>query len=467
MSEDKNLCTQYKYHKHKIILTLSAMRNYASDLKKTRDVFYFELSEQSFFENLLKTIKENNFQKIMIHEILDSFFEEEFRNFCQFHQIPLEFLPSQSFINPLSDFSEYLQTVKKPFLKTYYQRQRIKHKILIDSQNKPLGGQWSYDEDNRKALPLDIKIPHIKWDYSSHDPILEDVKKIVDVYFSDHPGNSENFFWPNTRALALKALEDFCQHRFHLFGPYEDALTNKSHFVFHSGLSPLMNIGLITPQEVIDTILSIPDIPMSSREGFIRQVIGWREFIFGIYKNFKKTLENSNTFSHTSLMTKDWYQGTLGIPLVDEAIKQAQNIGYCHHIQRLMVLSNTMLLCRIDPKEVYKWFMEMFVDAAEWVMYPNVYGMGQGSDGGIFATKPYICGSNYLLKMSGSKPKERLPWMDIMDGLYWKFMSDYKDIFIKNPRMSVMYRQNLSSDKYLKLFELAENFIHKVTFEKP
>ena len=199
-----------------------------------------------------------------------------------------------------------------------------------------------------------------------------------------------------------------------------------------------MNNGLITPREILNIILSnriVEKIPINSLEGFVRQIIGWREFVRGIYQNYSYELESRNFYKNKRKLTKDWYLGTTGIDPIDDAIKDILKYGYAHHIIRLMYLSNIMNLAGIDPKEIYKWFMEMFVDSSDWVMSPNVFGMGTYSDGGIFSTKPYICGSNYIIKMSNYKKGE---WSAIVDGLYWSFISKNIKSIEKNPRMTMV-----------------------------
>lgn len=247
------------------------------------------------------------------------------------------------------------------------------------------------------------------------------------------------------------------------FGPYEDAIEEKSPFLFHSVLSPLLNCGLITPHELIDeALLAANRIPINSLEGFIRQVIGWREFVRGVYKKFSEKEEDSNFFKHHRNFTSDWYNGTTGIIPLDHVIKKAWRYGYCHHIERLMMLSNIMLLSELCPREVHRWFMEMFIDSADWVMGPNVFGMGQFSDGGLFTTKPYICGSNYILKMSSFKKDD---WCDVLHGLYWRFIDKHRDFFNSQKRLSMMPtmldRIDVQRKKYL--FSRANQFIDAFT----
>jgi len=262
--------------------------------------------------------------------------------------------------------------------------------------------------------------------------------RLVRKRFSSHPGAVDDFQYPVNRQQALKWLENFLVERATKFGPYEDAIHSQHPFLFHSLLSPLMNLGLLTPHEVVESAVKIFEkqkAPIVSIEGFVRQVLGWREFVRGIYRNFSDLQETKNFWGHQRKLNPCWYDGTTGIPPLDDCIRKVQRFGYAHHIERLMVVSNLMLLSEIHPHEAHRWFMEMFIDSADWVMGPNVYGMGLFSDGGVFATKPYICGSNYLLKMS-NYPKG--DWCQVVDALYWNFILKHKAFFAKNPRLSMM-----------------------------
>ena len=238
-------------------------------------------------------------------------------------------------------------------------------------------------------------------------------------------------------------------YRFQDFGFYEDAIVQKESYLNHSILSPLINSGLLQPIEVINKTLIFAQknkIPLNSLEGFIRQIIGWREFIHGMYLYKGRFSRTQNFFNFTRKIPKSFYDGTTGILPIDETIKKVLKTGYCHHIERLMVLGNFMLLCEFDPKEVYKWFMELFIDAYDWVMVPNIYGMSQFADGGTFATKPYLSGSNYLKKMSNYPSGD---WEKIWDGLFWRFVGIQEEFFKKNPRASMMHYsfQKMDEDK--------------------
>jgi deoxyribodipyrimidine photolyase-related protein len=204
------------------------------------------------------------------------------------------------------------------------------------------------------------------------------------------------------------------------------------------------------------------NIPINAAEGLVRQIIGWREFIYGVYWRNMPEYKSLNYWNHKNQLKDCWYDGTTGIPPLDDAIRQSHDLAYTHHINRLMIISNMMNLCRVDPSHMYEWFMEMYIDSADWVMVPNVYGMGTFADGGIFSTKPYICGSSYMLKMSNYKKDV---WCDIVDGLYWKFISDNEEFFKSNPRLGLMVNalKKIKEDRKTRIFNEAESFIDLVT----
>ena len=365
------------------------------------------------------------------------------------------------FLMERQEFKDYLSKNKRPFMANFYKIVRTKMNLLMNKNGTPKGNKWSFDEENRKKLPNTIKVPVISKVKETKETIT--LKKFINSNFKDHPGNTDKFWFPTTRKDASKWLDEFLKERIKLFGDYEDAVTDKSNTVFHSALSPLINLGLIAPEEIIEKLRKIENkVPMNSLEGYIRQIIGWREFMRGIYQNYDQRLDNTNFFNHKRKMKKSWYDGNTGLDPLDHAINNAKNYGWSHHIERLMILANIMNLCEINPKQVYKWFMEMFVDSSDWVMAPNVYGMGLFSDGGIFATKPYICGSSYFLKMMHFK---KGPWCDVMDGLYWKFIDRHKKFFLKNPRLAMMVRvsEKMNKERKTRIFKAANNFIKENT----
>jgi deoxyribodipyrimidine photolyase-related protein len=288
---------------------------------------------------------------------------------------------------------------------------------------------------------------------------------LIDKYFDDHPGQIEDIWFPVNRDQAKLNLKVFLEERIERFGIYEDAMVLENNFLFHSTLSPALNIGLISPDEIIEETLNVfknNNIPLNSAEGFIRQIIGWREFIRGIYQEKSEYQRDQNYWKHTKKITNNWYEGTTGILPLDDCIKTTLKDGYHHHIPRLMIISNLMNMCEVNPKVIYDWFMEMYIDSSDWVMVPNVYGMATYSDGGLMSTKPYTCGSNYILKMSNYS---RGDWCDVVDGLYWRFTEKHRSFYEKNARLNFLTRtlDRLNPDRKKMIFEKAELFIKENT----
>jgi deoxyribodipyrimidine photolyase-related protein len=254
------------------------------------------------------------------------------------------------------------------------------------------------------------------------------------------------------------------QNRFEKFGIYEDAIVANESVLHHSVLSPMLNIGLLVPQQIIHRTIEIStkkQIPLNSLEGFIRQIMGWREFIKIVYEREGIKQRTKNYWNFKRKIPKSFWEGTTGIAPIDITIKKILANGYCHHIERLMVLGNFMLLCEFDPDEVYQWFMEMFIDAYDWVMVPNVYGMTQFADGGLMTTKPYISGSNYLMKMSDYEKGE---WQQVWDGLFWRFMHEHRSFFLSNPRIGMLVHtfDKMSDEKKQVHLSFANQFLQQL-----
>lgn len=466
MREDTELCTHFEYHKLKIMLFLMAMRSHADELRaKKFNVTYQELAKSKlpYEKHLEKWIRDEKIDKLLYYEIEDKFFERRITALVQRLKIEVEVLRTPMFVTTREEFKSYLAKSKRPFMRTFYEQQRKRLKIMVDAKNEPIGGRWSFDELNRKPLPKSVAPPEpfLKLK-SKHE---KDVAALCESLFPDHPGQTENVWFATSRKDAHAWLEKFFHERFANFGPYEDALARHSDFVFHSVITPYLNTGLLTPAEVVQTAIRVANerkLNIASVEGFVRQIIGWREFVRGIYQNYSEKQDEANFFKHKRRLTKAWYDGTTGIEPLDRVIKKAERFGYAHHIERLMVAGNLMLLCEIEPRDAHKWFMEMFIDSSDWVMGPNVYGMGIFSDGGIFATKPYICGSNYYRKMGGYKKDD---WCDGVDGLYWRFVEKHADYLAKNPRLSMMVRtvSTMEKEKKRRLFAAAKELQARIT----
>jgi len=425
-------------HGQRLILHRASMKAWAEGVA---DCHYVEAAEGSGSSSadLLEAALPAGVRRIEMADPVDDVLMRRIRRFADGRGIDLVLHPTPNFLTPPELLEEHTgKQRKKPFMANFYKAQRQRMGILLESDGSPQGGRWSYDEDNRERFPEDHLAPaepKVK-----PGPRVKEATDYVLRRFPYHSGRTEKFHYPVTRTEALAWLDRFLAERFADFGAYEDALSRNHRVLFHSVLTPVLNIGLIGPQELIDRALrhaARHQVPMNSLEGFVRQIIGWREFMAGIYRHRGVAIRNANFWGFTRKMPRAFYDATTGIPPVDDAIRHALDHGWCHHIERLMVLGNFMLLCRIDPAEVYRWFMELFVDAYDWVMVPNVYGMSQFADGGTFTTKPYLSGSNYIRKMSYYPKGE---WCEVWDGLFWCFIGDHLDFFSGNPRLSIMAR---------------------------
>ncbi len=466
MAEDLGLCTYEKHHKLKILMFLAAMREKRDELQAAHcNVQYLDIEhpdfEQSYEDKLASHVVVNGITELKVFEIEDKDFESRIKAFAEQKKLVLTFLPSPMFLLDREEFVAFNGKSKILRMGNFYKEVRKKLNLLMDEDQKPLGGKWSFDEDNRKKIPKGLPLPELYKPRMSQ--YVESLKVIIALKFAGHPGQMDDVWMPLTRLDALENIDYFLSIKFENFGIYEDAILQNDTFMFHSALSPSLNMGLITPNDIIDKVLAFTaenDVPLNSVEGFLRQIIGWREFIRGVYQHHGETQLPSNFFNFSGSLKDSWYSGDTGIPPLDDAINFSDRYGYTHHINRLMIISNLMTLCEVHPKNVYHWFMEMYVDSSEWVMTPNVFGMGTFADGGIFATKPYICGSNYILKMSDYKKGE---WCNTVDGLYWRFVSRHMGVLRNNPRLSFMRKTLENMDPLRKelIFSCADDFVSK------
>jgi len=458
---------QYPFHKQKIAFHRSTMKKYADFLTKEMniDVHYIEsIDSLSDIRLLLPKLKKNGVKHINYIDPVDSWIQKRLNHVCNDQKISYKKFASPLFINTESDLKDFFRIDKKKYHQTtFYKDQRKKYSILINADGKPTGGKWTFDIENRKKYPIKKIPPQVK--FPDSDEYYEEAKLYVNKYFSDHYGTlSKNPLYPTSFESTKDWLHQFFEHRFFEFGDYEDAILKDNSILNHSVLTPMLNVGLIQPTEIIDECLNYArsnNIPINSSEGFIRQIIGWREFIRGIYIIKGGEERTKNYWKFDKKIPQSFYNGSTGIDPVDSTIKKILKTGYCNHIERLMILGNFMLLCEFDPNEVYRWFMELFIDSYDWVMVPNVYGMSQFSDGGLMASKPYISSSNYIIKMSNYGKGD---WQSKWDGLFWRFMNIHRDFFLSNPRLGMLIRifDKMPSNKKQKHIEEAKAFLNQL-----
>lgn len=432
--------SQYQFHKQKIMLHRASMRAYYDQLiAQGYAATYISAYELKKRGDWLAHIHHTNQDTIHIVDPTDTWLSQDIEKLDAhiiIHESPL-------FLTPLDTWHAWHDTQKGKQLRmhSFYIWQRKRLGILIDAEGKPAGGQWSFDHENRKPLPKKgISLPRTPW-LNHQDIYRNEAKAYVAQYFDHHYGDTADLLYPITEAEALASLHMFLQERFSLFGTYEDALSHTHDTLFHSVMTPYLNIGLITPQTVLEHIMTYAHdhtIPLSSYEGLVRQIIGWREFMRGMYVSHGTHMRSQNFFTHRRPLPQAFWKGNTHLTPVDFTLTKIIRTGYAHHIERLMVLGNIFLLGEYAPHNVYRWFMEMFIDSYDWVMVPNVYDMSQFASGGVFATKPYMSGSNYIRKM-GDYP--RGPWEAVWDSLYWSFINKRAAFFKTQARMPFIIAQ--------------------------
>lgn len=463
--EESLYFNQYKFHKQKICWQRASMKYYESFLiSKGFKVHYIEAkSQKSEVRNLLEGLQKSGFQEVHYMETVDNWLEKRINKKAKELGIQCFVYQSPMFLNSSEELYNYFKDRKRFFQTDFYVDQRKRRKILLD-KGKAVGGKWTFDAENREKYPKNKAVPIIQ--FPEKDNLYNEAFVYTEEHFKDYYGQLEaNPAYPHTHETAKKWLEQFLEIRFWEFGHYEDAMLKNEIFLHHSILSPLLNSGLLTPDYVLNRTLEFyeknPDLPLNSLEGFIRQIMGWREFIRAVYELKGTEERNKNFWKFKRKIPESFWEGKTGIDPVDRVIKKVLKTGYCHHIERLMILGNIMLLCEFDPDEVYRWFMELFIDAYDWVMVPNVYGMSQFADGGIMATKPYISGSNYIMKMSDF---DKGDWQGIWDALFWRFIHNHRDYFISQPRLSMMVYSfdKMATDKKENLLKTAEDFLKTI-----
>jgi deoxyribodipyrimidine photolyase-related protein len=456
----------YTFHKMKLAYHRASMKFYEQFLinKGIKVNYINSIDEISNIRKLISYIEKRGIQQLVYIDPTDNWLEKRIQKSANEIGISLLKLNSPLFINSSIENKQFFSNKKRFFQTDFYIYQRKKLQILVEEKDKPLLGKWSFDAENRLKYPKGKIAPKVI--FPEENELAKEASNYIEKHYPNNPGKINlKAFYPYDFDESKKWLNQFFENRFKEFGEYEDALVSKENFLHHSVLSPMMNVGLMSPQYVIQEALNYADtheISMNSLEGFIRQIIGWREFIRAVYE-LKGTEERTrNYWNFSRSIPASFWTGTTGIKPIDETIKKVLETGYCHHIERLMVLGNFMLLCEFNPDEVYKWFMEMFIDAYDWVMVTNVYGMSQFADGGLMATKPYISGSNYLMKMSNYEKGE---WQKTWDALFWRFMHTQRDFFLKNPRLGMLVKtfDKMSDEKRNEHLKTAEIYLNSLS----
>ncbi|MBU3626958.1 cryptochrome/photolyase family protein [Polynucleobacter sp. JS-Safj-400b-B2] len=449
MIESANEAQYVWTHKAKIALFLSAMRHFAKAIEKLGyPLTYIQGSSLSIVENLKEHIQSKNIGHLVCIEPGEWRLKQAIEALATELNIELEMLEDDHFYCSRQEFVEWVANKKELRLEYFYRLMRKRHNILVDGEGNPEGGQWNFDQDNRKPYPK--KGPGIIDAPAAFevDAITQEVLAFVATTYPDHPGSLESFNWPVTREQAVQALEYFVEYRLRNFGVYQDAMWTETPFGWHSILSSALNLKLLNPREVVDAVIIAwkkYSLDLSTVEGFIRQILGWREFVRGMYYLDMPQMAKDNYYDHQNSLPKWYWTGQTQMACMKDAIGQTLQYGYAHHIQRLMVTGNFALLAEILPQAVCDWYLAIYVDAIEWVELPNTAGMALFANSGRFTSKPYIASGAYIKRMSnycGScKYKPEIRYGDEacpMTNLYWNFLIKHREQFEASPRTRLM-----------------------------
>jgi deoxyribodipyrimidine photolyase-related protein len=450
-----------KMHKLKLLLHMVSMEYYKDYLEKNGipiTIVSYNNDFNKFYKNLKSVLDKQGLKEISFYHIYDHLVEERISSWAKSNNTKIsKVFDSPYFINTIATLNDYVNKEKKNpyFQTTFYKYMRYKCDILIDRSGNPEGGSLTYDKYNRKAfdletIPKELNIPHNK----NVKLYIERAKARIEKEFSNHYGylnNITHIAFNYDEAGYL--LNDFIDNRLSLFGDYQDAYSIDSPYLYHSGISHALNIGILEPMEVVKKVEEVyyknpKKYSINSIEGFIRQVLGWREFSFLTYTYLYSDITSSNFMNSQNILGKQWYTAKTGWIPVDLSIEKALNYGYLHHIERLMLMGNIMNLMKFHPNEVYKWYMELFIDSYDWVMTNNVYSMILFADGGLTTSKPYIASDNYLVKMSNGQFKRDGKWDVDFKTLFYNYIAtapiiNFKgkkvNYFATNGRIAQMY----------------------------
>jgi len=455
MAEVAGESTHVWTSKPRIALFLAAMRHCREALRQRgRTVQYVELSAAGkgggLAEELARTLARRRPQRLIMVEAGEWRVGESLARAAETGGCPLEVRPDRHFYASREDFAAHALGRKQLRMEFFYREMRRRHRVLLDAAGEPEGGEWNFDHDNRGSftaggpagLPAPVRFPP--------DAITREVLQLVDRVFADHPGELVHFDWPVTAAEARRALADFIDHRLARFGEFQDAIWSGEPWLYHSRLAAAMNLKLLDPRTAVaaaEAAYRAGRAPLASVEGFIRQILGWREYVRGVYWKHMPGYVGLNELKAQGALPAFYWKGEVPMACLSEAIGQTLRHGYAHHIQRLMVTGLYALMLGVDPRKVHEWYLAVYVDAVEWVELPNTLGMSQYADGGIMASKPYVATGKYIQRMSNhcagcrfdpakSTGADACPFTT----LYWDFLQRHKSRLAANPRMALQVR---------------------------
>ncbi len=453
-------------HKQKLIFHRSTMRRYMEEelWPVGYQVDYIEMHRLTETGDIIEKLKD--FEKIYFFELNDDVLRRRLVSAISSHPEGPEYevLKSPSFYLSNQECEKFFANKAKSKFSDFYQWQRERFNILIDPKTyKPLEGKWNFEAKKRKRLPKNHDLPTFQVFGSNN--YVEEAKKYVEQNFSENPGSVKDFPWPTNRKEAETWFNEFLKNRLENFDLYKDAIDGDSPWAYHSGISPMLNVGLLEPEFVIKSTVEQVEkgVSVETVESFVRQILGWREYMRALYYKYNVGIRTSNNYGHSRRMTADWYKGTTGIPPVDDVIKKVQSRAYIQQNERFMIIGNIMFLCEFHPDDIYRWFIELLIDGYDWNMVPNVYGVSQGGEiGNESLSHPMISSSNYILSMSHY---EKGDWCDIWDGLYWGSIEKNREKFSKNPAMSMAVKKldKMNSNRKRVIGYRADDFLNEKT----
>ncbi len=478
MAEMRQETDYVKHHIQKVVAFFLSMRNFSEVLElKNHQVDYFKILDTNNLHDLEKiinfSVKKHNIDKFE-YQLPDEFrLDEQLKNICEKLNIETEVFDTEHFYTTRFELKDFFEGKKLYLMENFYRMMRKKHHVLMDGST-PKGNQWNFDHDNRKKYTGQVPIPKEK---NFHKNVTDVVKEITASGITTFGNlNAENFSWPTSRDECLVVLKYFCENLLEYFGDFEDAMHTEQKFLFHSRLSFAMNSKMLSPKEVIATVIAYyhdneEKISISQVEGFVRQILGWREYIRGIYWKEMPNYATMNKLENHNKLPDFFWTGKTKMNCLSLAINQSLDEAYAHHIQRLMVIGNFTLLTQINPDEVDAWYLGVYIDAIEWVEMPNTRGMSQYADGGIIATKPYVSSGSYINKMSNNCAKchynvkekfgdKACPF----NSLYWNFLDEKQNYFKGNNRMAMMMNLlgKMSPEELFKIKEKAAHIIENL-----
>jgi len=462
-----------RHHKKKIALILAAMRHFAAELEaKGVRVDYVRLDDPentgSFTGEVARAVRRHRPDRLIVTEPGEYRVREAMRGWESAIGVPVEIREDSRFFCALDDFTRWADGRKQLRMEYFYREMRKRTGILMDGDT-PAGGQWNFDQDNRKRLPDDVFPPGLP--ESRPDDVTAAVLDLVEDRFGDHFGDLRPFRYAVTRRGALHALKDFVDHRLPRFGDYQDAMARGEDTLFHSVISIYLNIGLLDPREVCDAAEAAyreGEAPLNAVEGFVRQILGWREYVRGLYWLKMPDYKALNYLEATRPLPAFYWTGETDMACLAATVDQTRRTAYAHHIQRLMVTGVFALLADVHPDAVNEWYMVVYADAFEWVELPNVTGMALYADGGVMASKPYAASGKYIDRMSdycrgcrydpkAQTGEKACPY----NFLYWDFLARHRDRLKGNPRLGMIYKtlDRMDAEKVAAMRHQAETFL--------